>query len=64
MADEHDFYAHTEALNAKRRAAKAAMESQEGEFGSRERPEVVKLKKVDDLEVIDPPRIKGGEVSR
>jgi hypothetical protein len=63
-AESDDFYAYTETLNAKRRAAKAATESQEDEFGSRERPEVVKIKKTDNLKTVDPARIEGGEVSR
>jgi len=62
--ESDDFYAHTEVLNAKRRAAKVATESQEGEFGSRERPEVVNLKKTEVSVTIDPARIKNGEVSR
>ena len=60
-----DFYAYTERLNAKWRAAKAVdTKPQEGDFGEAQRPEVVKIKKDDDLETVDPARIRDGEVSR
>jgi hypothetical protein len=54
---------HVEALYAKRRRV-APVVSQTGEFGEKERPEVVKVKSDDDLETVDPATIKKGEVSR
>jgi hypothetical protein len=61
-----EFRDHVDTLNKRLRARRAAAlkASQSPDFGSGQRGEVVTIKKTDDLETVDPPRIEGGEVSR
>ena len=62
MAEPDDFYAYTETLNAKRRAAKATVHPT-GEVDRGSCGEVVLLKKTEEL--VDPANVRdGGEVSR